>query len=156
MVLGLSKSYTPLSFWLVMIEALYHSLLLFYLPYCWALATPLGLWQLGSGVCLATILVIMQQLAVEVRSWTVVHVASVLLSVGLYLAVSLLTSYVSLATSSPFMASPGQWAVLVLTLALAPLPRLVCRALAGTLGAGGQEGARRDSLTDIPLLTGGP
>ena len=152
----LSRSYTPLSFWLVMVEALYHSLLLFYLPYFWGLATPLDLWQLGSGVCLATILVIMQQLAVEVRSWTVMHVASVLLSVSLYLAVTLVTASVSLATSSPFMTSPNQWAVLVLTLALAPIPRLACRALAGTLGAGGREGVRRDSLTCIPLLTGGP
>ena len=75
-----------------MLEAIYHSLLVFYLAYGHFIHSDVGLWQFGTLVCFQSVLVILVQMAVEVRTWTVLHIASVLLSLMLYLSCGLLLS----------------------------------------------------------------
>ena len=119
-----------------MLEALYHSLIIFYLAFGTLLGTNIGIWEFGTLICSQCIVVVMGQLSVEVRSWTVVHVASILASICGYLAFgnwySSLTGARTFGVTQACLASPVQWAVILLSGVMAALPRMAFRAVRNT------------------------
>ena len=134
----LSTAYTSVTFWLVLLEALYHSLAIFYIAYAATSGSEMGLWQFGTMVNSQCILVVLIQVSIEFRSWTVFHLLSILASVGMYLVIGLFYSTVSLGPAHLIMqrclTSSMLWSVLGLTAVAASLPRMAVKALGNTLG----------------------
>jgi len=138
----LSTAYKPYSFWINMLDALYQSLVVFYVSYGAFNGLDLGLWEFGTLLCSQCILVMLIQLGVETKSWTIVHWASIALSIGLYLAFGLIYNSVCSqceGLTNPYrvmhnsLSDPTQWLVLLLTGVLSNLPRVFCRAVTNSL-----------------------
>ena len=134
----LSTSYTSVTFWLALLEALYHSLATFYIAFAATSGSEMGLWQFGTLVNTQCILVVLIQVSIEFRSWTVLHLLSILASVAMYLVIGLFYSTVSLGPAHLIMhrclTSPMLWPLLGLTAVAASLPRMALRAVGNTLG----------------------
>ena len=134
----LSTTYTSVTFWLALLEALYHSLAIFYIAFAATSGSEMGLWQFGTVVNTQCILVVLIQVSIEFRSWTVFHLLSILASVAMYLVIGLFYSTVSLGPAHLIMhrclASPILWPLLGLTAVSASLPRMAAKAVANTLG----------------------
>ena len=129
----LSSNYTSFSFWILMLEALYHSLIIFYIAIGTLVGTNVGIWEFGTLMCSQCIVVVMVQLSMEVRSWTVIHVASILVSICGYLAFGICYSSLKgariLGVTQACLSSPVQWAVILLSGVVAALPRMAFRAV---------------------------
>merc|ERR1719481_673905 len=138
----LSTVYKPHSFWVNMADALYQSLVVFYVSYGAFNGTEMGLWEFGTLTCSQCILVMLIQLGVETKSWTIVHWVSIVLSIGLYLAFGLIYNsvcYQCAGLTNPYLvmqhglSDPAQYAVLVITGILSALPRIFCRAVVNSI-----------------------
>ena len=73
-----------------MLDAIFQSLAVFFISLGAFSGSDMGLWEFGTLLCSQCILVMLIQCGVETKSWTVVHWASILISVGLYLAFGLI------------------------------------------------------------------
>ena len=73
-----------------MLDAIFQSLAVFFISLGAFSGSDIGLWEFGTLLCSQCILVMLIQCGVETKSWTVVHWASILISVGLYLAFGLI------------------------------------------------------------------
>merc|ERR1711915_774666 len=114
----------PHSFWINMGDALYQSLVVFFVAYGAYNGTEMGLWEFGTILCSQCILVMLIQLGVETKSWTIFHWMAMLVSVVLYLGFGLIYNavcYQCQGLTNPYLvmqhglAEPSQWAVLLLT-----------------------------------------
>jgi len=139
----MSTAYKPHSFWLNMLDALYQSLVVFFLSYgAFSSTSTIGLWEFGTLMCSQCILVMLVQLGVETKSWTIVHWLAIAASAGLYLAFGLIYNavcYQCKGLTNPYMvmqhslSDPTQAAVLLLTGVLSNLPRVIIRGVVNTL-----------------------
>merc|ERR1740124_136090 len=138
----LSTVYKPHSFWVNMADALYQSLVVFYVAFGAFNGSDMGLWEFGTLLCSQCILVMLIQLGVETKSWTIFHWMAMLTSVVLYLGFGLTYNAVCSnceGLTNPYwvmqhgLMDPTQYLVLVITALLATLPRLFIRAVTGTL-----------------------
>merc|ERR1719397_585818 len=137
----LDTVYRPWSFWAEMADALYQSLVVFFLAYGTFNGSEVGLWELGTLQCSQCILVMLVQCGVETKSWTVFHWLAVLLSVLLYLGFGVTYNavcYQCEGVTNPYqviqhsLADPAQHLLLLLTGVLAILPRVCIRVVANT------------------------
>jgi len=137
----LSTVYKPYSFWINMAEAVYQSLVLFFIAYGTYTGSTVGLWEWGTLVCSQCITVMLVQLGVETKSWTIVHWIAILLSVGLYLAFGLIYNAVCSdcqGLTNPYlvmqhtMSDPNHYLILILTAVASAIPRVVGRVIENT------------------------
>ena len=138
----LSTAYKPYSFWINMLDAIFQSLAVFFISLGAFSGSDMGLWEFGTLLCSQSILVMLIQCGVETKSWTVVHWASILISLGLYLAFGLIYNAVCSqcgGLTNPYLvmqhglADPSQWAVLLITGVVSNIPRVFCRAVVNSL-----------------------
>jgi len=138
----LSTVYKPHSFWVNMADALYQSLVVFYVAYGAFNGSDMGLWEFGTLLCSQCILVMLVQLGVETKSWTIFHWLAMLTSVVLYLGFGLTYNAVCSNCSgltNPYwvmqhgLMDPIQHLVLVITAILSILPRIFIRVVTNTL-----------------------
>jgi len=138
----LSTVYKPHSFWVNMADALYQSLVVFYAAYGAFNGSDMGLWEFGTLLCSQCILVMLVQLGVETKSWTIFHWLAMLTSVVLYLGFGLTYNAVCSNCSgltNPYwvmqhgLMDPVQHLVLVITAILSILPRIFIRVVTNTL-----------------------
>jgi len=138
----LSTVYKPYSFWINMADALYQSLVVFFVAFGAFTESDIGLWEFGTMVCSQCVVVMLLQLGVETKSWTIVHWLGVTVSVVLYLAFGLTYNAVCSqceGLTNPYLvmqnslADPTQWAVLLLSGLLSVLPRVAGRVVQNTL-----------------------
>jgi len=122
--------YTRRHFWTAILEAVYHSAVIFCIAYGVYTDSQVGLWEFGSFVCTACVLVMLAQLAIQVTNWTILHLLSFLLSLLLYFTVGF--GYSSVCSSCQgylvMQSSMGDMkthlaTILILTLSI--LPRLL-------------------------------
>lgn len=138
----LSTVYKPHSFWVNMADALYQSLVVFYVAFGAFSGSDMGLWEFGTLLCSQCILVMLIQLGVETKSWTIFHWMATLASVVLYLGFGLTYNAVCSqceGLTNPYwvmqhgLMDPTQYLVLVITAILSTLPRIFIRAVTNTL-----------------------
>jgi len=134
----LSTAYKPHSFWVNMADALYQSLVVFFLAFGSYMNTDVGIWYFGTLICSQCIVVMLVQLGIETKSWTIVHWLSMVVSVVLYLAFGLsynAACYACDGLTNPYwvmqslMEDPNHYLVLLLSAVLSALPRLTCRVI---------------------------
>ncbi|XP_076320991.1 phospholipid-transporting ATPase VD-like isoform X2 [Tachypleus tridentatus] len=134
--------YTKYSFWLNMLDSLYQSIIIFFVPLLGFYDSDFGMWEFGSTIFTACVLVQLAHLAIETRSWTSLQLFATLLSVAVYFGFAVL--YNALCRGSSFLQNPywvmqhvmataQYWFTVVLILVISCLPRFVFYTLKNSL-----------------------
>ncbi|XP_076360092.1 phospholipid-transporting ATPase VA isoform X1 [Tachypleus tridentatus] len=137
-----SKVYTKYSFWVNMLDALYQSVIIFFVPLLVFYDSNVGIWEFGSTIITACVLVQLAHIAIETRSWTYLHILATFLSIAVYFGFAVLYNALCLGSSSlqnsywvmqHVMATAPYWFTVVLVLVIACLPRFVVRTIQNSL-----------------------
>lgn len=140
-----SKTYTKYSFWVNMLDALYQSIIIFFVPFFVYYDSDVDIWEFGTTICTACFCVQMLHVAIECKSWTLMHGMSIVASFFVYFGFALLYNsvcYDSPTLQNPYwvmqhaMATAQFWLCLLLIPVISCLPRFVVRALQTSLTPG--------------------
>ncbi|KAL1506324.1 hypothetical protein ABEB36_005712 [Hypothenemus hampei] len=138
----LGKVYKSYSFWMTMLDSLYQSIAVFWLCKCAYEDTDADIFEFGTAATTACMCVMLLHVAIETRSWTIIHVASIVCSIGAFFLYSLTyntfcvncfglpSTYWTIQMS---MRRPQYWLVTLLACVVALLPRILYRVLQTTL-----------------------
>ncbi|XP_055682408.1 phospholipid-transporting ATPase VA isoform X2 [Lutzomyia longipalpis] len=136
------KAYKPHTFWLVMLESLYQSLVIFFIAEATYWDTDIGIWQFGATIATSSLITMLLHCAIEIKSWTILHVLSIAISLGAFYVFSLFynsvcvsclglpSSYWVIQTS---MSTSSYWLISLLTAVLAVLPNYTIRTFVATI-----------------------
>ncbi|KAJ7526169.1 hypothetical protein O6H91_17G086000 [Diphasiastrum complanatum] len=127
------EGYNQLLFWLTMLDTLWQSLVLFYVPFFTYRQCDVDIWSLGSLWIIAVVLLVNLHLAMDVRNWTwITHVAIWGSILATYVCLFILDSI----TATDFLphywviyhiiGSGRYWLDKILILVVALLPRFCC------------------------------
>uniref|UniRef100_W5LI40 Phospholipid-transporting ATPase n=1 Tax=Astyanax mexicanus TaxID=7994 RepID=W5LI40_ASTMX len=133
--------YRRSTFWIGILDAFYQSFICFFIPY-WAYeGSDVDIFTLGIPMNTVSLFTIILHLAIEIKSWTVVHWVIMVGSVLVYFIVSLAFSALCISCNPPSdpywlmqqqMADPIFYLICILTTVVALLPYFL-HALRGTL-----------------------
>ena len=138
----LGQVYRSHSFWLNMADAMYQSLVIFFFAVGAYSKSSVGIWEFGTTMCTQCLLVMSLHVAIEIKSWTIVHVASIILSVLAYFIFALSYNAICVDCSglqNPFwvmqhcMGTADFWLVSILTAVVSVIPRLCGRIIECTI-----------------------
>ncbi|XP_006017133.1 probable phospholipid-transporting ATPase VA isoform X2 [Alligator sinensis] len=136
------EDYQPHMFWMNMIDALYQSLVCFFIPYFTFYDSDMDIFSLGTPITTIALFTIILHLAVETKTWTFFHWSSCIFSILLFFFVALVynascpTCY---PPSNPYwtmeklMGDPMFYLTCIISPVIALLPRFLYRTLQGTL-----------------------
>uniref|UniRef100_A0A8C8JQY9 Phospholipid-transporting ATPase n=1 Tax=Oncorhynchus tshawytscha TaxID=74940 RepID=A0A8C8JQY9_ONCTS len=131
-----SKAYLPSTFWLTMLDALYQSLVCFFIPYFAYAGSDADMLSFGSPINASALLIILLHQVIESRTLTWLHVLVLVGSALFYFSFTLVFSVVCVTCSPPTnplgvdklqMSQPLFYGVCALTTVLALLPRITAR-----------------------------
>ncbi|XP_077976421.1 phospholipid-transporting ATPase VD-like isoform X2 [Styela clava] len=136
------EMYTPRSFWINIIDAIYQSIAIFFIPYFTYIDSDVGMITWGTPVTTACMFANLIHLGIETKTWTWIHWAGQLFSIILFFAFSLV--YNSLCPycfppSNPYwimetlVTTTNFWFSVMLATAVAVLPRYIIRSLQSSL-----------------------
>ncbi|XP_072529657.1 phospholipid-transporting ATPase VB [Salminus brasiliensis] len=134
--------YQRSTFWIAILDAFYQSLVCFFVPYWTYEGSDVDIFTLGIPMNTVSLFTIILHLAIEIKSWTVVHWVIMVGSVMIYFIVSLAFSALCISCNPPSdpywlvqeqMADPIFYLICILTTVVALLPRYTLHALRGTL-----------------------
>ncbi|XP_017214606.1 phospholipid-transporting ATPase VB [Danio rerio] len=137
-----SEGYRRSTFWIAILDAFYQSLVCFFIPYWTYNDSDIGIFSFGTPMNTVSLFTIILHLAIEIKSWTVVHWVIMVGSVLVYFILTLAYSAICISCNPPSdpywimhkqMADPMFYLVCVLTTVVALLPRYTLRVLKGTL-----------------------
>ncbi|XP_017071881.2 phospholipid-transporting ATPase VA isoform X1 [Drosophila eugracilis] len=130
----LGVAYRPHDFWLILLDALYQSLVIFFVALCAYAESDVGIWEFGTTITASCLFANLVHCAIEIRSWTVLHVLSIVVSLGSFYLFSIVYDSLCLncfgVRSSYWVifvcfASAVHWLVILLSTVVAVLPRLL-------------------------------
>ncbi|XP_066523155.1 phospholipid-transporting ATPase VB isoform X2 [Hoplias malabaricus] len=134
--------YRRSTFWIAILDAFYQSLVCFFVPYLTYRGSDIDIFTLGIPMNTVSLFTIILHLAIEIKSWTVVHWVIMVGSVLIYFIVSLAFTALCISCNPPSdpywlmqeqLADPVFYLVCILTTVVALLPRYTLHALRGTL-----------------------
>ncbi|XP_030380465.1 probable phospholipid-transporting ATPase VA isoform X2 [Scaptodrosophila lebanonensis] len=126
--------YRPHDFWMILLDALYQSLVIFFVALCAYSESDVGIWEFGTTITASCLFVNLAHGAIEIRSWTVLHIISIVISLlSFYLFSIVYNSMCVNCFGLPstywviFMCfgSAVHWLVILLSTVVAVLPRLL-------------------------------
>ncbi|KAJ8679281.1 hypothetical protein QAD02_015068 [Eretmocerus hayati] len=130
----LASVYQPHSFWVTMADALYQSIVIFFFTEAIYHDTEVDIWEFGSTITTTCIVVMLIHIGIEVRSWTIIHIGAICISLGVFFGFSLLYNAVCVNC----LGLPGSywvmqmaifrhiyWLSVILSSVLAILPRFI-------------------------------
>ncbi|GBP07079.1 Probable phospholipid-transporting ATPase VD [Eumeta japonica] len=156
-------SYRAYSYWTVLAECIYISIIVFFISLGAYWDSDVDIWEFGTCSMTSCLVVMLAYVAIETRSWTVIHIFALLGSLGAYFALTLV--YQSLCVTcfnlpSTFhvmhqaIGDPRYWLVVILTTCAALVPRMAAHALRNSLWPGALGRAvlarRRSPRTCLP------
>ncbi|XP_034472597.1 probable phospholipid-transporting ATPase VA isoform X1 [Drosophila innubila] len=126
--------YRPHDFWLILLDSLYQSLVIFFVSLCAYAESDVGIWEFGTTITASCLFANLVHCGIEIRSWTVLHVISIMLSLGSFYFFSI--TYNSMCVNCfglpstywvifKCFASTVHWLVILLSTVVAVLPRLL-------------------------------
>uniref|UniRef100_A0A674CAI4 Phospholipid-transporting ATPase n=1 Tax=Salmo trutta TaxID=8032 RepID=A0A674CAI4_SALTR len=133
-----SKAYLASTFWLTMLDAIYQSLVCFFVPYFAYAGSDADMLSFGSPINASSLLIILLHQVIESRTLTWLHVLVLVGSALFYFSFTLVFSVVCVTCSPPTnplgvdklqMSQPLFYGVCALTTVLALLPRFLFQAL---------------------------
>ncbi|KAL1116082.1 hypothetical protein AAG570_005577 [Ranatra chinensis] len=138
----LDLAYRPHSFWLTTADSLYQSLAIFFIAVAVYSGTEIGIWEFGTTITSSCMFAMLLQVALETRSWTILHVGSLVLSLGSFYVFCLVYNSVCMQcwglpsntwVISSTLGDPSYWLIVLLSTITALLPRFVFRAVQSML-----------------------
>ncbi|XP_025162528.1 probable phospholipid-transporting ATPase VA, partial [Harpegnathos saltator] len=131
--------YQTYSFWITIIDALYQSIVIFFITKAVYYDSTIDIWEFGTTIMTACIVVMLLYAAIETRSWTIIHIGAIMGSLGVFFGFCLFYNAVCVNC----MGLPGSywimekavtrhmyWLTVILTSVLALMPRLIYKAVA--------------------------
>ncbi|XP_028932410.1 phospholipid-transporting ATPase VD [Ornithorhynchus anatinus] len=137
-----SEAYSPLVFWVTLLDAFYQSLACFFCPYFAYRGSDVHIFTFGNPLNTAALFIILLHLVIESKTLTWVYLLVLAGSILLYFIFSLvfgLTCVTCNPPSNPYgimadhLCDPTFYLICVLTLCVALLPRFTFRVLQGSL-----------------------
>ncbi|XP_012281386.1 probable phospholipid-transporting ATPase VD isoform X2 [Orussus abietinus] len=138
----LALVYQPHSFWITMADALYQSIVIFFLTEAVYHDSEVDIWEFGNTITTSCIVVMSIHVAIETKSWTLIHIGAIMASLGIFFGFSLLYNAVCVNC----MGLPGSywvmqvaigrytyWLTVLLASVLAVLPRLIYNTVKSTI-----------------------
>ena len=92
-----SRVYKPYSFWLNMLDALYQSLVLFFISYGSYYNSDVGLYEFGTTLMTSCLCVMLLHQAVETKSWVITFEIKIIHQCPIHLSVQMLFVHVQFA-----------------------------------------------------------
>ncbi|XP_076640988.1 phospholipid-transporting ATPase VD isoform X2 [Halictus rubicundus] len=151
--------YRPHSFWLTIADALYQSIVIFFINYSVYYDSVIDIWEFGTTVMTCCIVVMLAHVAIETRSWTVIHVLAILGSLGVFFGFCLIYNVVcvncmgllcSYWVMEMAVMRHTYWLTVTLTCVLALLPRLLYKTIMCTVS----PDLAQNASFKAPLKTG--
>ncbi|ETE71895.1 putative phospholipid-transporting ATPase VD, partial [Ophiophagus hannah] len=136
------EEYQPYMFWMNMIDALYQSLVCFFIPYFIYYDSDVDIFSWGTPITTAALFTIILHLAIETKTWTWLHLSSCSFSIALFFIVALIYNIscpICYPPSNPYwtmeklMGEPVFYLTCLISPVVALLPRFLYRILQGTL-----------------------
>ncbi|KAK5643768.1 hypothetical protein RI129_007613 [Pyrocoelia pectoralis] len=161
----LGKMYRSFSFWLTLVDALYQSIAIFFICVAVYNDSLIDIWEFGTTLTTICMFVMSFHVAIEIKSWTIIHVASIVISIGAFYVYSIL--YNSLCVEcfglpstywviQHAIISPTYWLCTLLSIVIALLPRLVFLVIKNTISPDDVTRAlityRRDVRREPPIV----
>ncbi|NWR60004.1 AT10A ATPase, partial [Bucorvus abyssinicus] len=136
------EEYQPHMFWMNMIDAMYQSLVCFFIPYFTYYDSEVDIFTWGTPITTIALFTIILHLAIETKTWTFIHWSSCIFSILLFFFVALVYNAscpVCHPPSNPYwtmerlMGDPMFYFTCIISPVVALLPRFLYRTLQGTL-----------------------
>ncbi|XP_063999594.1 phospholipid-transporting ATPase VA isoform X1 [Pogoniulus pusillus] len=136
------EEYQPHMFWMNMIDAMYQSLVCFFIPYFTYYDSEVDVFTWGTPITTIALFTIILHLAIETKTWTFLHWSSCIFSILLFFFVALVYNAscpVCHPPSNPYwtmerlMGDPMFYFTCIISPVVALLPRFLYRTLQGTL-----------------------
>ncbi|BFF93658.1 probable phospholipid-transporting ATPase VA [Drosophila madeirensis] len=130
----LGVAYRPHDFWLILLDALYQSLVIFFVALCAYAESDVGIWEFGTTITASCLFANLVHCCIEIRSWTVLHVISIVVSLASFYLFSFVYNYWCVncfGLPSTYwvifvcISSAVHWLVILLSTVVAVLPRLI-------------------------------
>ncbi|KAM6122947.1 phospholipid-transporting ATPase VB [Phoenicopterus ruber ruber] len=139
-----SEMYKLSTFIITMLDAFYQSLICFFVPYLTYEDSDIDVFSFGNPINTISLLTILLHQALEMKTWTLFHLATMIGSVVFYFVFSLIYNAACVVCNPPTnpywimekqLSEPTFYLLCLLTPVVALLPRFVIFALRGTFGA---------------------
>ncbi|KFV70550.1 putative phospholipid-transporting ATPase VB [Dryobates pubescens] len=139
-----SEIYKLSTFIITMLDAFYQSLICFFVPYLTYRDSDIDVFSFGNSINTISLLTILLHQALEMKTWTLFHLVTMVCSVLFYLIFSLIYNAVCVVCNPPTnphwimekqFSEPTFWLLCLITPLIALLPRFVISVLRGTFGA---------------------
>ncbi|XP_068061762.1 phospholipid-transporting ATPase VB isoform X2 [Anomalospiza imberbis] len=139
-----SEIYNLSTFIITMLDAFYQSLICFFVPYLMYKDSDIDVFSFGNPINTISLLTILLHQALEMKTWTVLQLVTMICSVAVYLIFSIIYNAACLLCSPPTnpywimerqLKDPIFYLLCLITPVIALLPRFFIFALRGTLGA---------------------
>ncbi|NXW03727.1 AT10A ATPase, partial [Fregetta grallaria] len=136
------EEYQPHMFWMNMIDAMYQSLVCFFIPYFTYYDSEVDIFSWGTPITTIALFTIILHLAIETKTWTFLHWSSCIFSILLFFFVALVYNAscpVCHPPSNPYwtmerlLGDPMFYFTCIISPVVALLPRFLYRTLQGTL-----------------------
>ncbi|KAH7677671.1 P-type ATPase subfamily IV protein [Dioscorea alata] len=123
------ESYNLTLFWIMMLDTLWQSLVLFYVPVITYSNTSIDIWSLGSLWTIAVVMLVTVHLAMDIQRWVfVTHIAlwgSIIITYLLMVVIDSIPIFPNYWTIYHLVTSRTYWLTIVLIIVIALLPRFL-------------------------------
>ncbi|XP_056684438.1 phospholipid-transporting ATPase 1 [Spinacia oleracea] len=127
------ESYNLQLFWITMLDTLWQSLVLFYVPLYTYFDSTLDIWSLGSLWTISVVLLVNMHLAMDIQRWVVItHSAvwgSIVITCVCMVVLDSIPIFPNYWTIYHLAVTPTYWLTIALILVVALLPRFLCKAV---------------------------
>ncbi|KAJ7950129.1 Phospholipid-transporting ATPase [Quillaja saponaria] len=118
-------------FWITMIDTLWQSLVLFYIPLFTYKDSSIDIWSMGSLWTIAVVILVNVHLAMDIQRWVLItHVAiwgSIFITYGCMVVIDSIPVFPNYWTIYHLAKSPTYWITILLITIVALLPRFICK-----------------------------
>lgn len=127
------ESYNLHLFWITMLDTLWQSLVLFYIPLYTYRGSSIDIWSLGSLWTIAVVILVNVHLAMDIQRWvTITHAAvwgSIVITYACMVVLDSIPVFPNYWTIYHLALSPTYWLTILLIIIVALLPRFFCKVL---------------------------
>ncbi|KAG7198267.1 hypothetical protein KM043_005670 [Ampulex compressa] len=133
--------YRSYSFWITILDALYQSLVIFFVTKNVYEDTTIDIWEFGTTIMTSCITVMLTYAAIETRSWTILHIAAIFGSLCIFFGFCLLYNAIcvncmnlpgSFWIMEAAIARHTFWLTVILCSVLAILPKVIYMTMKAT------------------------
>lgn len=120
-------------FWITMMDTLWQSLVLFYVPLYTYQESTIDIWSMGSLWTIAVVILVNMHLAMDVQRWLIyTHIAiwgSIVITYGCLVVIDSIVIFPNYGTIYQLVLLPSYWLTILLIIVMALLPRLIVKAI---------------------------